>query len=122
MKRLLFAVLAVSLLLTLCACDPPVKRETTTGETADASWWGTYDSGLWKLGIVNYNGTSFRFVFYSEGDAGEVYDGVAAVNPDDIFNAYYENTTFELTADSNQIAITFENGSEYAFLDGLYTQ
>jgi hypothetical protein len=102
--------------------DPPTinpNQGEPRDSTDDANWWGTYkneEKGEF-LDIANYNGESFRFKIYDQFSSP--IDGVAAVWPDDDFNAGYMDITFSLFEDSNVINITIE-GDEWAYFSGIY--
>jgi hypothetical protein len=91
-------------------------------DPCDVNWWGEYITDEWSIGIVSYNGSGFRFEFYSLRDGHMVTDGVAAVYPDNPLQAEYENFEFWLSEDFNTIQVFVTLDTEFDQLGGDYNR
>lgn len=69
-----------------------------------AEWWGNFRSGDITFSSYNYNGKSYRFLFY--GDDISEFDGVAAVYVDNKFQAEYMDMVFTLSEDMQIVTVT----------------
>lgn len=89
---------------------------------AEPAWWGEYECEDALLGIVNYDGAGFQFLFM--GAAGSEYDGFAAIISDDGFMAEYGDLLFTLSSDSESITVELApgggEGSPYEAYCGEY--
>jgi len=96
------------------ANEPPEEEDGTP------NWWGEYAGEEYAIRINNFNGTSFRFEIYRLRDEKTVYDGVAALDPDDDYAAMYGELYFYLDGDDCVIDIFTTEGSKWAYLRGRY--
>lgn len=106
----LLAVLSGAMVLYLCAAAillAGIDRKTPQPLPSEAEivlWWGTYKSNEGKrLGITNYNGSSFLFSLTDE--EGRTFDGAA---PTEENRASYMDLHFLLEGDV--LTITQEEG------------
>lgn len=94
--------------------DPPEIDD----DDRDANWWGEYASASGALGIANYNGQSFSFLFLS--DEGEEFEGTAAVLDHNSFNAEYMDLFFVLSDDCETITVSQSEQREDSDLRTIY--
>lgn len=90
--------------------------------TAEADWWGDYEcENVASLGIVNYEGDTFWFMFTATD--GTEYGNTALA---DGFTAEYEDLVFRLSPDSKTVIVELGmEGAEdrpYAIYCGEYSE
>lgn len=116
---------------TAATDEPSIPKSNTTadpgpGDPGDANnepeWWGTYSNGEFSITINNFSGDSFRFVVSNLRNGEDIYDGVAAIDPDDERLATYENIGFYLYPDNSNIDFQASESSEWEHLRGQYNQ
>ena len=106
-----------------------VTNDPSQGDSGDytdnINWWGRYNCGGFYLDITNFNGErfSFSFTYFSldDFDYMDQLEGVAAVWPNEAYNAEYANIIFSINAESETIYVTVD-GDEWSYLAGEYMQ
>lgn len=92
------------------------------GDTNNLNWWGEYVGDGYSILINNFDGDSFRFAVSDLQNGTSVFEGVAAIDPDDDHLAVYENVGFYLYEKEGTIDFLTAEGAEWEHLRGQYTQ
>lgn len=92
------------------------------GDSNILNWWGEYVGDGFSIVINNFDGSSFNFAVSNLRNGEYVYEGIAAIDPDDSHLAVYEDIGFYLYEDIGAIDFLTSESGEWAHLRGQYTQ
>ncbi|MCL2434355.1 MAG: hypothetical protein FWD16_07565 [Clostridia bacterium] len=104
-------------------------RDSGRGDVVDDDvphWWGTYVGDGFSISIVNFNGTSFRFVVSNLSNGEYFLEGLAVLDPENDHQATHGTGTefIGLFLNEGDSSIDFQSSesSEWAHLRGTYEQ
>jgi len=96
------------------------KNNTDADDTNSPNWWGTFKGDGFSIEISNFNGTGFRFNISNLRNGETVFDGTAALDPENSQMAEYAQIGFYLYDDFNAVDFLASESSEWEHLRGKY--
>lgn len=100
--------------------DDDSSKEDDSGDTEVPNWWGTYNGEEFSVEIGNFNGESFRFTISNLRNGETVFEGVAALDPENDHMAEYEQIGFYLQEDYSTVDFFAAESSQWQHLRGQY--
>jgi hypothetical protein len=92
------------------------------GDSNIPNWWGEYIGDGFSILINNFDGDSFSFAVSNLRNGEYIFEGTAAIDPDDDHMAIYGDVGFYLYEDISAIDFLTSESGEWAHLRGQYTQ